>query len=62
MMHFVIDSYGCDSTRIDSLRDVYDVMIKLVKEFQLEPIMPPQLVPYYYCVNQEDVGISAFVL
>ena len=62
MMHFVIDAYGCDSSRIDNLRDVYDVMIKLVKEFRLDPIMPPQLVPYYYCLEPEDVGISAFVL
>lgn len=62
MMHFVIDSYGCDCTRIDSLRDVYEVILKLEKEFQLEPIMPPQLVPYYHCENQEDVGISAFTL
>lgn len=62
MMHFVIDSYGCDCTRIDSLRDVYEVILKLEKEFQLQPIMPPQLVPYYHCENQEDVGISAFTL
>ena len=62
MMHFVIDSYGCNSSRTDNLLDIYEVINKLVDEFQLSPIMPPQLVPYYYCQNPADVGISAFVL
>lgn len=62
MIHFVIDSYGCDSSRTNNLRDVYEVIAKLVNTFQLKPIMPPQLVPYYYCEQPEDVGISAFIL
>ena len=62
MMHFVIDSYGCNSSRTDNLLDIYEVINKLVDDFQLSPIMPPQLIPYYYCQNPADVGISAFVL
>ena len=62
MLHFVIDSYGCDSSRTNNLMDIYEVINKLVDTYKLEPIMPPQLVPYYYCLEPQDVGISAFVL
>ncbi len=62
MIHVVIDSYGCSSERIDNLRDVYEVINDIVNIMQVEAIMPPQLIPYYYCKDPADVGISAFVL
>ena len=62
MIHILIDSYGCSTDRIDNLMDVYEVINKVVNQHGLKAIMPPQLIPYYYCRNAEDVGISAFVL
>lgn len=62
MIHVLVDSYGCSTDRIDNLMDVYEVLNKTINTMRLQPIMPPQLVPYYYCEKLEDVGISAFVL
>lgn len=62
MIHILIDSYGCNSERMDNLKDVYEVINNIVHTMKLDAVMPPQLIPYYYCPNPEDVGISAFVL
>lgn len=62
MIHLVIDSYGCSTERTDNLRDVYEVINNVVNMIGADAIMPPQLVPYYYCEKPEDTGISAFVL
>ena len=62
MKHILIDAYGCSTARIDNLMDVYEVINKLINTMGLKAIMPPQLVPYYYCKDPNDVGISAFVL
>ena len=62
MIHIVVDSYGCSTARLDNLRDVYEVINDIVNELELKAIMPPQLVPYYYSKEPDDVGISAFVL
>ena len=62
MVHVLVDSYGCSTQRLDNLMDVYEVLNKIVNTMRLEAIMPPQLIPYYYCEQPEDVGISAFVL
>ena len=62
MIHILVDSYGCSTERIDNLMDVYEVINKVVNTMGLNAIMPPQLIPYYYCEVPEDVGISAFVL
>ncbi|MBQ3596213.1 MAG: S-adenosylmethionine decarboxylase [Clostridia bacterium] len=62
MKHILIDSYGCSTERIDNLMDVYEVINKVINIMGVKAIMPPQLIPYYYCEEPEDVGISAFVL
>lgn len=62
MIHVLVDSYGCSTRRLDDLMDVYEVLNKIVNTMRLKAVMPPQLVPYYYCEKPEDVGISAFVL
>lgn len=62
MIHVLVDSYGCSTQRLDNLMDVYEVLNKIVNTMRLESVMPPQLIPYYYCENLEDVGISAYVL
>lgn len=62
MRHILIDAYGCSTERIDNLKDVYEVINTVTNVMKLDAIMPPQLIPYYYCEKPEDVGISAFVL
>ncbi len=62
MIHILVDSYGCSTDRINNLMDVYEVINKVVNQNNLNAIMPPQLIPYYYCQDERDVGISAFVL
>ncbi len=62
MQHIVVDAYGCNSSRLDNLMDVYTVMNDILNKMSVEAVMPIQLVPYYYCENVDDVGISAFVL
>lgn len=62
MIHILVDSYGCSTERIDNLMDVYEVINKVINTMGVNAIMPPQLIPYYYCEVPEDVGISAFVL
>lgn len=62
MIHVLVDSYGCSTQRLDNLMDVYEILNKIINVMRLKSIMPPQLVPYYYCQKLEDVGISAYVL
>ncbi|MBQ7906723.1 MAG: S-adenosylmethionine decarboxylase [Clostridia bacterium] len=62
MIHILVDSYGCSTERLDNLKDVYEVINSVINVMQVDAIMPPQLIPYYYCEKPEDVGISAFVL
>ena len=62
MLHIVVDSYGCSTERLDNLKDVYEVINRVVNDMGLKAIMPPQLIPYYYCTDPDDVGISAFIL
>lgn len=62
MIHVLVDAYGCSTKRLDNLMDVYEVINKVTNTMGVEAIMPPQLIPYYYCLTPEDVGISAFCL
>ena len=63
MVHYVIDCYKCSTERLNNLMDVYESIYELLSGMHnARPIMPPQLIPYYYCENERDVGISAFIL
>lgn len=62
MLHITIDAYGCDTKRLDTLMDIYEVINKVVITMQAKAIMPPQLIPYYYGKDVADEGISAFIL
>ncbi len=62
MDHVLVDAYGCSTSRLDNLMDVYSVLNEILNKMRINAVMPVQLVPYYYCENVDDVGISAFVL
>ena len=62
MQHIMIDSYGVNRVKLDDLSYIYDILNTIVYENNLESIMPPQLIPYYYGKEYRDSGISAYVL
>jgi len=60
--HYMLDAYGCFVEQSNSVMVVNDLLVQLADELGLRPVMPPFLVPYYYCADAEDVGVSAFCI
>jgi len=60
--HYMLDAYGCFIEQSNSIMVVNDLLVQLANELNLKPIMPPFLVPFYYCADPNDVGVSAFCL
>lgn len=61
-LHFMLDAYGTIEENANNLMAVNELLNKVATELNIRPVMPPFLVPYYYCMDAEDGGISAFVL
>ena len=62
MFHLMIDAYEGYKENLNNLMSVNECLVELSQRLELIPVMPPMLVPYYYGVNLEDGGISAFML
>ena len=62
MIHLMLDAYGGSESRLDDLRVVNTVLNDLVSVLQIESVMPPFLLPYFYAKDSDDDGISAFVI
>lgn len=60
--HYMLDAYGCFVEQTNSIMVVNDLLVQLANDLNMKPIMPPFLIPYYYCRDQEDVGVSAFCI
>lgn len=60
--HYMLDAYGCVEEQSDNIMIVNDLLVQIANALNMKPIMPPFLVPYYYCQDVEDVGISAFCI
>ena len=60
--HYMLDAYGCFVEQANSVMVVNDLLVQIAADLNMKPIMPPFLVPYYYCQDSEDVGVSAFCL
>ncbi len=60
--HYMLDAYGCLAEQSDNALIVNDVLTEVATALSLHPVMPPFLIPYYYCDDPEDVGISAFCI
>lgn len=56
----MMDAYSIEEEQSNSVMSIYELLNAVSTELRLEPVMPPFLVPYYYCDNAEDGGISAF--
>ncbi len=60
--HFMLDAYDCNFEQANSFMVVNNLLVSLTNGLGMKPIMPPYVLPYYYCDETEDGGISAFVL
>lgn len=60
--HFMLDAYDCNFEQANNVMVIQDLLVSLADGLGLHPIMPPYILPYYYCDETEDGGISAFVL
>ena len=60
--HIMLDAYDCDLEQSNNFMVVNNLLVNLTHELGMRPIMPPFLLPYYYCEDTEDGGISAFVV
>ncbi len=58
--HYMLDAYGCFAEQANSVMVVNDLLVQITNDLDMKPIMPPYLVPYYYCNEADDVGVSAF--
>ncbi len=58
----MMDAYDVVEQHTNNPMAVYEILNNVATELGLEPVMPPFLVPYYYCEDAEDGGISAFVI
>ena len=61
-LHFMMDAYGVIEEHGNNVMAVYELLNSVANKLSLEPVMPPFLVPYYYCDDSEDGGISAFII
>ena len=60
-LHFMMDAYGSIEEHANNVMAVYELLNSVASELRLKPVMPPFLVPYYYCEDAEDGGVSAFL-
>ena len=60
--HFIMDAYDCIEEHGNDIMAVYELLNNVAVTLGLEPVMPPFMVPYYYCEDAEDGGISAFLI
>ena len=60
--HFVLDAYECNFEQANSIMVINDMLVSLADGLKMNPIMPPYILPYYYCDDHDDGGISAFLL
>lgn len=61
MRHMMLDCYGAPNFSLDNAIGIYNLLNGIADIANLTPVAPPSLVPYYYCDDPEDVGISAYL-
>ena len=62
MKHTTIDCYGANQYLLDDIKYINQLLNDIVYNFNLKPVTPPQIIPYYYGKVSEDIGVSAFVV
>ncbi|MBQ9099005.1 MAG: S-adenosylmethionine decarboxylase [Clostridia bacterium] len=61
MKHMMMDCYGAINFKLDDMTGIYDLLNGIAHHAKLQPVAPPTLIPYYYCEDKDDVGISAYL-
>ncbi len=61
MRHMMMDCYGAINFKLDDMTGIYDLLNGVAARAGLKTVAPPILIPYYYCEDKEDVGISAYL-
>lgn len=61
MRHMMMDCYGAINFKLDDMTGIYNLLNGIADIGKMTTIAPPTLIPYYYCDDQEDVGISAYL-
>ena len=62
MKHVMLDAYGAEETQSNNILHINELLNEIAYDLKLEPVAPPQLIPYYYGKVKEDVGITSFML
>ena len=62
MKHFMLDAYGVKRNNLNDIKFIQNTLNEITARLKLEPVAPPFLLPYYYGLEPEDIGISSFVM
>ena len=62
MKHITLDCYGGMQHLLNNMTTIYQLLNEVGYRFDLDPIAPPHIIPYYYGRVKEDSGITAYVL
>lgn len=60
--HFMLDAYDCNFEQANSVMVVNNLLVTMANQLSMKPVMPAFVLPYYYCDETEDGGISAFII
>ena len=61
MKHFMLDAYGVKRNNLNDVKYIQNTLNEITARLKLSPVAPPFLLPYYYGVEPDDIGVSAFV-
>ncbi|MCX5775200.1 MAG: S-adenosylmethionine decarboxylase [Firmicutes bacterium] len=61
MKHIMLDAYGADESRLNDVKYINNSLNLIAEKIGVVTVAPPFLLPYYYGLEPEDVGISSFV-
>ena len=61
MKHVMIDCYCTNNYKLDDFMYIHDLLNKLADWAKFKTVAPPIVIPYYYCKDENDVGLSAYL-
>jgi S-adenosylmethionine/arginine decarboxylase-like enzyme len=59
--HIMLDAYGATEGRLNDVKFINNSLNSIAEKLGVVPVAPPFLLPYYYGVEPEDIGISSFL-
>lgn len=61
MKHLMLDCYGSIESKLDDVKYINNMLNHIAYEVGVITIAPPFLLPYYYGVDPDDMGVSCFL-